>query len=99
MLDNITLGSKKNKPSISIIQEKQQEAHSDINSINTSDIYGINSMNIKSIDNYNLEALKKMAKIYSIGLSAKIDGKWKPLSKTELYNKILEYLKEKKSNH
>ena len=58
----------------------------------------LNKNSIKSIENYNVEALKKMAKMYNIGLSVKHDGKWKALSKNELYNKILEYLNEKKSN-
>lgn len=37
--------------------------------------------------------------MYNIGLTTKIEGKWKPLSKNDLYNKIFEYLKDKKSKH
>lgn len=93
LLDNITVGSKKKV-------KKEIKEPIDTTSVNTDNINTLNISNIKSIDNYNMEALKKMAKTYDIGLSSKQpDGKWKPLGKNELYNKIFEYLKQKKSNH
>jgi hypothetical protein len=93
LLDNITVGSKKKI-------KKEVKEPKDTSSVNTDNINTLNISNIQSIDNYNMEALKKMAKTYDIGLSAKQpDGKWKPLGKNELYNKIIEYLKQKKSNH
>jgi hypothetical protein len=90
-----------NKEEQIIYSEEKNKAESE--SIVSSSIKSINSVRsrrknqkqLETIENYNLITLQDMAKNYGIQTRNKLDGKWKNLSKSEIYNEIKNYLAQK----
>jgi hypothetical protein len=89
VMDTITLGTKKSKNN-----KEDKKINHDLKEIGTvKEIMAtINKENFKSIDDYNMDYLKNLAKKFNIPLSMKVSGRWKPLTKPEIYNEISKFL-------
>jgi hypothetical protein len=98
--ESITVGSSKGnkkgvKPMMSVSRTKQvQTSESSIDevSVQTHEIGNLTLEKLQEINKYKIDALKKIAKKYSIALTCKEGGGRRQLNKGELYNKIKEFL-------
>ncbi len=89
VMDTITLGTKKSKNN-----KDEKKVNQDLKEIGmVKDLLEtINKENFKTIDDYTMEYLKNIARKFNIPLSIKAGGKWKPLTKPEIYNEISKFL-------
>lgn len=101
--ESITVGSSKGakkgiKPVMSLSKKHNDtdssSDESDEVSVQTQDIGNLTLEKLGGITKYKIDALKKIAKNYSIALTCKEGGGRRQLNKGELYNKIKEYLTE-----
>lgn len=98
--ESITVGSSKGnkkgvKPMMSVSRTKQvQSSESSIDelSVQTHEIGNLTLDKLQEINKYKIDALKKIAKKYSIALTCKEGGGRRQLNKGELYNKIKDFL-------
>jgi len=99
--ESITVGSSKGnkkgvKPMMSVSKGKRVESSDssevDEVSVQTHEIGNLTLEKLQEINKYKIDALKKIAKKYSIALTCKEGGGRRQLNKGELYNKIKEFL-------
>lgn len=101
---SITISKQKKKivQKITPEEDKEEDKENEPNdnmSVATTDINIMTTDKLKSADMYKIDALRKMAKMYSIPVSCKEGNGRRQLAKNELYNKIKEYLSDKKKSH